>query len=459
MNFTFFSPVKIIFGPKTADTLPNVIARMTMALPSGDTVTEYNPPPPSGNRRFRKALVVMGSFPGRVENVIKALHTCNIPYEILCQKGEPTVEGLIPEVNRARSAHVDLVIAQGGGSVLDTGKALAALVPNNGHVKTPATTTHESLKSSRHNNFHIKNPIMHYLEIIGDGAPLTERPLPMIALPTTAGTGSEATKNAVLASLEHQVKVSLRNDFMYPDVAIIDPLLTTSMPREITASTGMDALTQLIESFTSGFATPITDALCRDGILRVARSLKKALETPEDIAARSDMALAGLYSGITLANAKLGAVHGIAGPMGGMVHAPHGAICARLLGPVMRENMEALCSNQFSKDLAHTMGETDRQSKSSMQSKYNTQLELAEEIMGKYGEIAQILTGDPDAPWQDGIHWVEEIVSWVSIPTLSDMGLKQEQMAVLAEKARQASSMKGNPVTLTLDQIKNLLSA
>ena len=424
MNFTFFSPVKIIFGPKTADTLPNVIAKMAMEPPSGDAATEYDPSPLSGNRKFRKALVVTGSSSRRVENVIKALHTSHIAYEILCQKGEPTVEGLIPNVNKARSAHVDLVIAQGGGSVLDTGKALAALVPN-------------------------KDPIMHYLEVIGDGAPLTERPLPMIAIPTTAGTGSEATKNAVLASLKHQVKVSLRSDFMYPDVAVIDPLLTTTMPREITASTGMDALTQLIESFTSRFATPMTDALCRDGIMRVARSFKKTLEAPENIPARSDMALAGLYSGITLSNAKLGAVHGIAGPMGGMVHAPHGAICARLLGPVMRENMERLSGTRLSTNLAHGEGER----KTGQQSK------LAEEIMEKYREITQILTGDPDAPWQDGVHWIDELVSRICIPTLSEMGLKREQIAVLAEKARQASSMKGNPVTLTLDQIKNLLNA
>lgn len=431
MNFTFFCPVKIVFGPGAVDTLPERIFAMVAKTPSnGDNKSMHaGIETPSKMAHLGKALLVTGNAPNRAAPVIEALHRCKIPFEIHCQQGEPTVEDLIEAVSDARRSGIDRVVAVGGGSVIDAGKAIAALIPN-------------------------REKIMHYLEVIGDGQPLTAPPLPMIALPTTSGTGSEVTKNAVLTSLSHHVKVSLRSDVMYPDIAIVDPRLTSSMPPSVTASTGMDALTQLIESFTSRLSGPMTDALCRDGILRVARSLDKAITSPNDMTARSDMALAGLTSGITLANAGLGAVHGIAGPLGGMIHAPHGALCARLLGPVIRMNIERLemlhaRSSRSSRPFQNSKQEVPDTEAASTPSPH--------EILEKYNEIARILTGSPNAPWQEGVEWIESMVSRTNIPTLGEMGLKQETIPILIKKAEKASSMKGNPVSLHRDQILSLL--
>ena len=228
-------------------------------------------------------------------------------------------------VNRAAetalSAGCDLVISIGGGSVIDCGKATAALIPNEGDA-------------------------LDYLEVIGKGQKLQVAPLPFIALPTTAGTGAEVTKNAVLASYEHRVKVSLRDNRMLADIALVDPLLTHSMPPSVTASTGMDALAQVLEPYVSCQANPLTDALCVEGLRRAGRSLRRVYAEPDNAAARTDMALTSLLGGLALANAKLGAVHGFAGVLGGMYNAPHGAICATLLPPVIRANIKALAERQ-----------------------------------------------------------------------------------------------------------------
>ena len=161
-------------------------------------------------------------------------------------------------------------------------------------------------------------------------------------MPTTAGTGAEVTYNAVLGVPDQQVKVSMRSPLMLPRWAIVDPLLTHSMPPELTASTGLDALTQLIEAFVSNKANPLTDGVCREGLQRAGRSLRRAFEDGDDADAREDMSLASLFSGMALANAKLGAVHGFAGPLGGMTTAPHGVICGKLLPYVMQANVRAL---------------------------------------------------------------------------------------------------------------------
>ena len=206
----------------------------------------------------------------------------------------------------------DTVIGFGGGAALDAAKAIAILMTNPGDVTD-------------------------YLEIIGRGKTLTEPPVPCIAIPTTAGTGSEVTRNSVIASREERVKVSLRSPLMLPKVVVVDPELTYDLPPAITASTGVDALTQLIEPFVCSRANPLTDGLCQEGIERVARSLRRAFESagrgeaPADAAAREDMAVASLFGGLALANAGLGAVHGLAAPLGGMIGAPHGAVCAALL--------------------------------------------------------------------------------------------------------------------------------
>src|SRR5208282_5705063 len=209
----------------------------------------------------------------------------------------------------------------GGGSAIDAAKAIAAMLTNKGEL-------------------------LDYVEIIGRGKPLTQPSAPFIAVPTTAGTGSEVTRNAVLASPEHRVKVSLRSPLMLPRVAVVDPELTYALPPAITASTGLDALTQLIEPFVCARANPMVDALCIEGIRRAARSLREVVHQNPGKSAREDMALASLFGGIALANAGLGAVHGFAGPMGGMFAAPHGALCAALLPGVMAANVAALRRRQ-----------------------------------------------------------------------------------------------------------------
>ncbi|HLJ54936.1 MAG TPA: iron-containing alcohol dehydrogenase, partial [Chthonomonadaceae bacterium] len=261
-----------------------------------------------------RALVVTGRSAVRAAPLTVLLLAAGVESTRVAAEGEPTVDAVRQAVETARAAACDLVIGFGGGSTIDLGKAVAALLGNGGDP-------------------------LDYLEVIGRGQALKRPSAPFIAIPTTAGTGSEATRNAVIGSPEHGVKVSLRSAYMLPHLALIDPDLALSLPPEVTAATGLDALTQLIEPFVSPRATPITDALCRDGMERVCRSLRRAVAVGSDAEAREEMALAALFSGIALANAGLGAVHGFAGPLGGMVDAPHGALCAALLPAVCAANV------------------------------------------------------------------------------------------------------------------------
>ncbi|SLM27390.1 Putative iron-containing alcohol dehydrogenases [Desulfamplus magnetovallimortis] len=400
MNFTFLSPVKIIFGTGSVDNLVDAIHSLHQ---SAHTDTKASGP--------GKILVVTGKNSLRASNIIQILEDGNLEYNIFVQEGEPTVEKFALALEKIQNSGIEMIVAIGGGSIIDTGKALSALITNTQNIMT-------------------------YLEVIGKGSPLENRSLPMIAIPTTAGTGAEATCNAVLTSLEHKVKVSLRSPYMYPDIAIVDPLLCRSMPPHITASTGMDALVQLIESFTSKFSNPITDALCRDGIQRVARSLYKAWKKPQDVDARIDMSLAGLYSGITLANAKLGAVHGIAAPMGGMTAAPHGIICALLLAPVMRENIRTIQETQ------ETAGETL----------------YTDQALVRYLEISKILTSNLSAQIHDSLEWIENLVTNMNLPATAEINLTSEERVLLAEKAMNSSSMKGNPVPLNTKQLIKIIN-
>jgi alcohol dehydrogenase class IV len=266
------------------------------------------------------------------------------------------------------------------------------------------------------------------LEVIGRGQPLTRRAAPYIAIPTTAGTGTEVTRNAVLASPEHRVKVSLRSALMLPRVALVDPLLTLSLPPAITASTGLDAFTQVTEPYVSHLANPATDALCREGIRRAARSLRRAYEQGDDADAREDMSLAALFGGLALANARLGAVHGFAGPMGGMFHAPHGAICGTLLPHVMAVNVDVLQKR-------------DPQNPA----------------LQHYAEIAATLTADPEASAADGVAWVAELCRTLQVPTLASYGVTAADFPAVIEKASRSSSMKGNPIQLTPGEMREIL--
>jgi len=267
-----------------------------------------------------------------------------------------------------------------------------------------------------------------YLEVIGAAKPLTQPAAPCIAIPTTAGTGAEVTRNSVLGAPDYRVKVSVRSPFLLPRLAIVDPLLTHSLPPAITASTGMDALTQLLEAYVSGKANPITDAICREGLTRAGRSLKRVYENGSDAAAREDMSLASLFGGLALANAGLGAVHGLAGPLGGMFPIPHGVACARLLPFVMEANLNALA-----------------------------RIQSESAALSRYQEIAQMVTRNPAASPADGLAWIQNLCQSIKIPSLSEFGVKPEDLPVIAAKARHSSSIKGNPVLLSEEELVGIL--
>ncbi len=271
--------------------------------------------------RTKRPLLVCGNSSDAIPRVRVILSAQGIPFDEFHVHGEPTVDTVSEGVLVALEHGSDMVIGLGGGSVLDAGKAISALATNRGDI-------------------------FDYLEVVGKGQPLTNTPLPYIAIPTTAGTGTEVTRNAVLESPSHGVKVSLRSPMMLPSIALVDPELTYSLPPEITASSGLDALTQLIEPFVSIKANPMTDAICREGMHYAVGSLRRVYHDGADVSAREGMALASLFGGMAFANASLGTVHGFAGPLGGMLHAPHGAICARLLPLVMEANIKALESRQ-----------------------------------------------------------------------------------------------------------------
>ena len=307
---------------------------------------------------------------------------------------EPTVEVVREGAALCRAVRADVVIAIGGGSVIDAAKAIAILANNSGEP-------------------------LDYLEVVGRGQPFEHGSLPVIAVPTTAGTGSEVTRNAVLGSKDHRVKASLRSPHMLPRVALIDPELTFDLPPAITASTGMDALTQLIEPYVSSRANAMTDMHCLEGIARVARSLRRAYTDGHDREARTDMAFAALLGGLALANAGLGVVHGFAAPIGGMYDAPHGAVCAALLPHGMAANLNARRE--------------------------------------RFTTVARILTGRADASAEDGVEWVRNLARDLAIPGLATYGVTDS--SDLVHKASQASSMKANPVVLSTEELHEVLLA
>ena len=348
------------------------------------------------------ALIVTGKSLGRVQPLIDELSRAGVANSVFSISGEPKVTDVRIGTERAKAAQCNVVIGFGGGSAIDCGKAIAAMITNPGDV-------------------------LDYLEVVGKGQALREQAAPFIAIPTTAGAGAEVTKNAVLMSPEHSVKASMRSVLMLPRVALVDPELTRGLPPEITATTGMDALTQVIEPYTCCRSNPLTDAVCRDAIPRMARSLKRAFENGEDLDAREDMALGSLLGGLALANSGLGAVHGFAAPLGGMFPAPHGAVCAALLPPVMEANLKALRERYAEAD-----------------------------TINRYEEIARWLTDAPDATAEDGVDWIRQLGADLKIPPLRSYGIKESDLPELIAKAAAASSMKANPLPLTdteLDRI------
>lgn len=381
MIFEFATATRIIFGPDSARQLGKVAEGLG-----------------------RRALVVTGQAPVRVQPLLDLLTVHGLAVVSFATAPEPSLETARAGVALARAHDCDLVVAMGGGSAIDVAKAIAALITNGGDP-------------------------LDYLEVIGAGQPIGLAPLPLIALPTTAGTGSEVTRNAVLESPKHQVKVSMRSPLMLPRVAIVDPALTLSLPPAVTASTGLDALTQLIEPYVSLRANPMTDALAQAGIVRVAGALRRAYEHGHDLAARTDMALASLWGGMALANAGLGAVHGLAAPIGGMYRAAHGAVCAALLPHVMAVNAQALRMRAPASPAA-----------------------------ARYVDVARWLTGDAAATAADGAAWVAALVADLRIPRLAEYGIGPHDFARIIPRARVASSMAANPLPLTDQELTTILT-
>jgi len=380
MNFEFATATRIVFGA----------GRLREA---GALAREFG----------ARALVVTGRDTKRAEPLLKMLHDSGVGTTTFPVAGEPELLTVEQGTELAKTGRCELVIGFGGGSVLDAAKAIAAMLANGGGL-------------------------LDYVEIIGHGRALTKLSAPFIAIPTTAGTGSEVTRNAVLASPEHKLKVSLRSPLMLARVAVIDPELTYDLPPALTATTGLDALTQLIEPYVCLRANPMTDGFCGEGLRRAARSLRAAFIDGQNKSAREDMAMAGLFGGLALANAGLGAVHGFAGPIGGSFAAPHGAICAALLPHVMRTNLRAL--RQRAPDSA---------------------------VLPRFEQVARWLTGDASATADAGVQWIQQLVSDLQIPRLGAYDIREEHVAHLVAKAMNASSMKANPVALTPEELAGTL--
>jgi len=379
-GFELLTPSRIIFGTGASEDLGALAASLG-----------------------RSALLVTGSRPERHSSLIDNLTGSGIGIVDLAIGNEPTVEDLRTAAATARGADCDLVISIGGGSALDSGKAIAALISNDGDI-------------------------MEYLEVIGEGKQIPNAPVPHIAIPTTAGTGSEVTKNAVVLSEEHGVKVSMRSPLMVPTIALVDPELTYTMPVAVTVSSGLDALTHLLESYVSIRANPLVDPLCEDGIARAARSLERVVADGEDGDARLDMSLASLYGGIGLANAGLGAVHGFAGVLGGRLHVPHGIACGCLLAPVFAANVAAAPPGD------------DR-------------------VSGRFDAVARLLTDDPGATADDGIQWLSALSDSLQLPSLGEYGLTPELYGGVCDDAARSSSMKGNPVPLGPAELEDILAS
>ena len=354
----------------------------------------------------RQVLLVTGASPARAATLAGDLAAAGLGVTPFAIGGEPTLDVARAGVAAARAAAAGAVVALGGGSALDGGKAIAALAANDGDP-------------------------LDYLEVVGAGRALARPSLPFFAVPTTAGTGSEVTRNAVLSVPDARVKASLRSPLMLPRLAAVDPDLLGALPPAVVASSGLDALSQVIEPFLSIRANPLTDALARDGIGRSARALRRAYagELAHDAGLREDLALASLTGGLCLANAGLGAVHGFAAPAGGMFGAPHGAVCAALLPHVLDVNLRALRARA-----------------------------PAHPALPRFQELAALLTGAraADVTAEDGVAFVAALTRDLGVPGLGSHGMRAGDVAALVEKAKQASSMKGNPLPLTDDELTEI---
>ena len=380
MPFEFATARRIVFGSGTIGEVASISAEIG-----------------------KRACVLTGRTAARAAFLLEQLNAYGVECVTFNVTSEPTTTLAKEASEFARRNQCDLVLSIGGGSVLDTGKVVAAMLTNRGELED-------------------------YLEVVGTGKALARNCAPHIAIPTTAGTGAEVTRNAVLGVPKHKVKVSMRSELMLPALAVVDPELTFSMPPSVTASTGLDALTQLIEVYVSNKANPLTDGICREGLTRAGRSLRRAYDDGADRPAREDMALASLCGGLGLANSKLGAVHGFAGPLGGMFSAAHGVICAQILPFVMEANVRGLLSREPNSP-----------------------------ALARYGQVAQLLTGKSAANASDGVEWIRELCAALKVPSLSEFGLTKKDFPTVVAKSQKSSSMKGNPIRLTDEELLEIL--
>ena len=343
----------------------------------------------------QRAMLVNGATAARADWLADQL----APVARFAVGREPDIAMIEAGVAAARAAKVQVIVALGGGAVIDAGKAIAALVP--AHL-----------------------PMMDYLEVVGRGLPLEADPLPFIAVPTTAGTGAEVTKNAVIGVPSARRKVSLRDNRMLPDVAVIDPALTDGTPKSVTLASGLDAITQVIEPYLCTKANRLTDVLCRNAIPLGLAALVRLMEA-EDVGARDDLAWVSLCGGLALANAGLGAVHGLAGPIGGVAPAPHGAVCGVLLPPVLAANAQAATGVAAAR-------------------------------------ISEVQTWISDAFGVETKQAMAALQNWSQhngLPRLSQMGVREDELQSIAQASLGSSSMRGNPVALTEGALTDILYA
>lgn len=347
-------------------------------------------------------FVVTGRSTERADPLRAGLSELGIESTVFGVDGEPSIEICRAAVSRLIESGGDAVVGFGGGSALDVAKAVAVLATSGA------------------------DPLEH-LEVIGSGRPITTPGLPCVAVPTTAGTGSEVTRNSVLSG--NGVKASLRGPLMLPSIAIVDPDLLAGIPAQTIAASGMDALAQVIEPFLSRRANPFSDALARDGIRRSARSLRRAyLEGMSAGEVRQDLAVTSLFGGLCLANAGLGAVHGLAAALGARLSAPHGAVCAATLAAAVAVNRRAL---------------RDR--------------EPASPALARIEELGPLLTGDPAAGADAAIEWLAGLTGDLQVPGLRTYGLSDAEIGEVVTAAQRASSMRANPLDLTDGEVAEIV--
>lgn len=388
MTWSFTGPAEIFFGPGCI----REIGRR--AAPLGD-----------------RAFVITGHDESRAAPALDSLRAAGLAVSSFPSDGEPTFDTLRAALAEARrflsgneaSIGNAVVVGVGGGSALDLAKGVGILLANPGDP-------------------------LDYAEIVGLGKPFERPSVPVIAVPTTAGTGSEATRNAVFKDTAHGVKVSLRSPFMLPRLALVDPELCATLPPEATAYTGLDALTQTLEPFVSVHANPATDALCTAALAEIIPALRRVFRKGQDQEARSVMSRASLFGGLALGNSGLGAVHGIAGPLGGRIPIPHGAACAALLAPTVRVNIRALVER-----------------------------DPGNPALARYGWAADLVTGKTTAGPEDLVYVLEFLSLDLGLPSLAYWGLTEADIPQLAADALASSSMKGNPILLESADVEEII--